>query len=61
VERSDTATWRTILDVADRVHADCIVIGTHGVTPVQSELLGSVSNAVVHHSRRPVLVVPDGP
>jgi nucleotide-binding universal stress UspA family protein len=58
IERSGGAVWRTILDVADELNAELIVIGTHGRTAVQSNLLGSVSNAVVHHSQRPVLVVP---
>jgi nucleotide-binding universal stress UspA family protein len=58
VERSDGAIWRTILDVADELDAKLIVIGTRGLTAVQSNLLGSVSNAVVHHSHRPLLVVP---
>jgi nucleotide-binding universal stress UspA family protein len=58
VERSDGAIWRTIVDVADELDAKLIVIGTRGVTAVQSNLLGSVSNAVVHHSHRPLLVVP---
>jgi nucleotide-binding universal stress UspA family protein len=58
VERSDGAVWQTILNVADELDAKMIVIGTHGLTAVQSNLLGSVSNAVVHHSKRPLLVVP---
>ena len=58
VERSDGAVWRTILHVADDLDAELIVIGTHGATVVQSNLLGSVSNAVIHHSERPLLVVP---
>jgi nucleotide-binding universal stress UspA family protein len=58
VEQSTTAVWQTILNVAEEVQADLIVIGTHGATAVQSALLGSVSNAVVHHCKRPVLIVP---
>jgi nucleotide-binding universal stress UspA family protein len=58
VVRNETAVWSTILDVAAETDAELIVIGTHGATAVQSHLLGSVSNAVVHHSERPVLVVP---
>jgi len=58
-ERNGSSVWQTILDVAEDVDADLIVTGTHGDTAVQSGLLGSVSNALVHHSRRPVLVVPD--
>jgi nucleotide-binding universal stress UspA family protein len=57
-ERSETAAWQTILDVADQIDAKLIVLGTHGTTAVQSGLLGSVSAAVTNHSRRPVLVVP---
>jgi nucleotide-binding universal stress UspA family protein len=57
-ERNDSSVWQTILGVAAETEAELIVIGTRGATAVQSLLLGSVSNAVVHHSKRPVLVVP---
>lgn len=50
--------WRTILDVADEIDASLIVLGARGLGTVQSLLLGSVSNAVVHHAHRPLLVVP---
>jgi nucleotide-binding universal stress UspA family protein len=56
--RNKSSVWRTILDAADELDAQAIVIGTRGTSAVQSKLLGSVSNAVVHHAHRPVLVVP---
>jgi nucleotide-binding universal stress UspA family protein len=58
LERNDSSIWAKILDVAEELDAAVIVLGTRGRTAVQSALLGSVSNAVVHHSERPVLIVP---
>lgn len=49
--------WKSVLDTADRHDCAAIVIGSRGLTGI-SRMLGSVSNGVVHHSRRPVLVVP---
>lgn len=57
-EPNRSSVWKTILDVADEVDATLIVAGTHGTTAVESGLLGSVSNALVHHAHRPVLLVP---
>lgn len=47
-----------ILDAADELDAEAIVLGSRGLTGVKSLLLGSVSHAVVQHADRPVLVVP---
>ena len=52
--------WRSLLDIADQHDAEALVLGTRGRTGL-SRVLGSVSNGVVHHSRRPVLVVPEAP
>lgn len=46
-----------ILAAAKEIAADLIVMGHKGNTGVARFLLGSVSNAVVHHARRSVLVV----
>ena len=55
--RSTGSVWRGLLDVADEHDAGALVLGARGLTGL-SRALGSVSNGVVHHSRRPVLVVP---
>jgi nucleotide-binding universal stress UspA family protein len=47
-----------ILAVADEIDADVVVLGTRGRGAVRSLMLGSVSNAVLHHADRPVLVIP---
>ena len=58
-ERNRSTVPDTILEIADELDAELIVTGTHGTTAVQPGLLGSVSGAVVHRARRPVLVVPN--
>jgi nucleotide-binding universal stress UspA family protein len=57
LERTAGAPWRAILDAADELDATLIVVGARGLTAVESLVLGAVSNAVVHHTKRPVLVV----
>ena len=49
-----------IIRLADDVDADMIVVGDTGRSSVGRLLLGSVSNQVVHHSQRSVLVVRSG-
>jgi nucleotide-binding universal stress UspA family protein len=53
---SETSVWGTILRVAEENDAAAIALGSRGRSEVQSLVLGSVSNAVVHHSDRPILV-----
>jgi nucleotide-binding universal stress UspA family protein len=50
--------WPTLLAKADAIDAAVVVIGSRGLGAVKSALLGSVSSGLLHHARRPVLVVP---
>jgi nucleotide-binding universal stress UspA family protein len=55
IAKRDGEVAPVILAEAADLAAAVIVLGTRGL---QSLLLGSVSNAVVHHAARPVLVIP---
>lgn len=46
-----------ILEAAEQVHPDLIVIGTHGRTGLQHLMLGSVAEKVLHKAGCPVLTV----
>jgi nucleotide-binding universal stress UspA family protein len=45
-----------IVEVAARRSSDLVVVGTRGLGPFESALLGSVSAEIVEHARCPVLV-----
>ena len=47
----------TILEGADELDADLIVTGARGLAGIAA-LFGSVSNHVVQHASRPILIVP---
>lgn len=50
--------WPVLLEVAEKIDAAVIVIGSRGFGCVKSALMGSVSSGLLHHADRPVLVVP---
>jgi nucleotide-binding universal stress UspA family protein len=52
------SAWRALLDAADPENAAVVVVGSRGRSGIKSALLGSVSAGTVHHSHRPVLIVP---
>ncbi|HEX2467573.1 MAG TPA: universal stress protein [Solirubrobacterales bacterium] len=47
-----------IADIADRVDADLIVVGTRGHSSVLGVVLGSVAQRLLHLAHHPVLVIP---
>lgn len=49
---------RVILKVANEIGADLIVMGTRTHSSVGQFLLGSTANRVMHHTQKPVLIIP---
>jgi nucleotide-binding universal stress UspA family protein len=47
-----------ILNTADKEECDLIILGTHGKGFLAHTFLGSVSNAVLHRTRKPVFIIP---
>jgi len=52
------AVAEEILDQADELNADLIVMGTHGHGAMYNLLVGSATKGVLKHSTRPMLLVP---
>lgn len=55
---ADKAPAEAILETAESIDADLIVMGTHGRSGWRRALLGSLAANVVHHTDRPVLCIP---
>lgn len=49
---------KVILKVADEIDADLIVMGTRTHSSVEQFFLGSTASRVMHHTKRPVLIIP---
>jgi nucleotide-binding universal stress UspA family protein len=47
-----------ILKKADELNCDVIIMGTHGKGLLTHTFLGSVSEKVLHRSRKPVFIIP---
>ena len=47
-----------ILNTGNEEGCDAIILGTHGKGFLANTFLGSVSNAVLHRTRKPVFVIP---
>jgi nucleotide-binding universal stress UspA family protein len=51
-------TAEAIVEVADRVDARLIVVGTRGESPLHGALIGSTPHKLMQIAERPLLVVP---
>lgn len=49
-----------ILDLSEELEVGLLIVGSRGLGGARSILLGSVSEGIVHHARRPVLVMRGG-
>jgi len=49
---------KLIVEKANDLQADIILLSSHGHGLLRKALLGSVSEAVIHHARRNVMIVP---
>lgn len=49
---------RMLLDYAEKVDADLMIIGRRGAGLIERLMLGSVANRVIHDAEYPVLLVP---
>lgn len=58
VRKTTEPVWRELIAAAEAAGADIIVAGSRGFGEVRGLLLGSTSQALVHHADRPVLIVP---
>ncbi len=45
-----------ILEIEQEEHVDAIILGSHGRSNLKEMLLGSVSEHVIRHSKKPVIV-----
>ena len=55
VEEGDAAA--TIIEIANNLNCDLIVMGSKGTSEIGRYLLGSVANKVVQYAAKPVMVV----
>ncbi|MBV9415404.1 MAG: universal stress protein [Solirubrobacterales bacterium] len=58
VENARMNVWQTVVAVADEIDAALIVCGARGRNALKRAMLGSVAEALLHHSHRPALIAP---
>jgi nucleotide-binding universal stress UspA family protein len=51
------AVWRGVLETADQLGADLLVMGSHGRRGLEKLVLGSVTQSVLSHTKITTLVV----
>lgn len=57
-EATEGSNWSALTRIADEEDALAVVVGSRGLSGLKQMLLGSTSSGLLHHSARPVVVVP---
>lgn len=52
------STVETILEEAEKLKADAIIVGSHGRGAMYKLLVGSVSEGLLHKTKIPLMVIP---
>lgn len=60
-EAVSSGASEALLDVAEKMSADLLVVGSQGMTGAKRFLLGSVPNRIAHHTPCDVLIVKTDP
>jgi nucleotide-binding universal stress UspA family protein len=55
---TEGSNWSALIRIADEEDALAVVVGSRGLSGLKQMLLGSTSSGLLHHSARPVVVVP---
>ena len=53
-----TTVWEAVLEVAEALDVDAIITGTRSLHGMREVLSNALSHALLQHSRRPVLAIP---
>jgi nucleotide-binding universal stress UspA family protein len=61
IAQANESVAKTIDEIAQEIDARLVVCGQRGRGVIGSALLGSVSHALVAHTKRPVLIAPQHP
>jgi nucleotide-binding universal stress UspA family protein len=59
VQIKDSHPWSAIIETAQQMHCDLILMASHGRSGIGAMIIGSETQKVLTHSTRPVLVYRD--
>jgi nucleotide-binding universal stress UspA family protein len=57
-EATEGSNWSALSRIGDEEEALAVVVGSRGLSGLKQMVLGSTSSGLLHHSARPVVVVP---